>query len=221
MAKGKRFLRDNGLSIALLVLFGLSLIGHSIAGHLHSNEEAREHGQPLSSFGQYLTSGDFLESVFENWESEFLQMGAYVLLAALLFQRGSGESRDPDANPAEEEDDLKAEPDSPASVKRGGLRLKLYSHSLSITFLSLFVLSFVLHAWAGVAAHNKEAQQHGQPGKTLGEYFVSSTFWFESFQNWQSEFLSVATLVLLSIWLREKGSPESKPVKAPHSRTGK
>ncbi|AGC43528.1 hypothetical protein MYSTI_02201 [Myxococcus stipitatus DSM 14675] len=158
MAKGKRFLRDNGLSIALLVLFGLSLIGHSIAGHLHSNEEARAHGQPLSSFGQYLSSGDFLESVFENWESEFLQMAAYVLLAALLFQRGSGESRDPDANPAEEEDDLKAEPDSPASVKRGGLRLKLYSHSLSVTFaLSLESR----RTWAGDRARPRSPARAG------------------------------------------------------------
>ncbi|NTX00937.1 MULTISPECIES: DUF6766 family protein [Myxococcus] len=220
--KGPRsFLSNNSLSLVLLAAFLLCWVGQAISGFLHHNEEQREHGQPPLTFGRYLRSGDFLEATFENWESEFFQMGAFVILAAFLHQRGSGESKDPDAHKAEEDKDLEPTPDAPRVVHRGGLALKLYSHSLSLALLALFVVCFGLHAVTGAAARNEEAQLHGEAAVTVLQYMASSQFWFESFQNWQSEFLSVAALVLLSVWLREKGSPESKPVNAPHSRTGK
>ncbi|MBZ4394940.1 MULTISPECIES: DUF6766 family protein [unclassified Myxococcus] len=217
----RTFLSNNGLSLVLLAAFLLCWVGQAVSGFLHHNEEQRQHGQPEARFGEHLRSGDFLEATFENRESEFFQMGAFVILAAFLKQQGSGESKDLNGGKKEEDKDLEPQEGSPAPLHRGGLVLKLYSHSLSIALFSLFIVCFGLHAVTGAAARNEEALAHGEAAVTVLQYLVSSRFWFESFQNWQSEFLSVAALVLLSIWLREKGSPESKPVNAPHARTGK
>jgi len=221
VAGRKRFWRDNSLSLVMLGLFLLFWVGQSVAGLLHHNEDQREHGQPQVSYGAYLRSGEFLEATFENWESEFFQMAAFVVLAGVLYQRGSGESKDPDEDGSEARKELQAEEGAPAPVMRGGLALKLYSHSLSLALFALFAASFLLHAASGAAARSEEAQAHGQPPVTMLQYLGTSSFWFESLQNWQSEFLSVAVLVLLSIVLREKGSPESKEVNAPHDKTGK
>ena len=202
----KKVLRDNGLSIVLLALFAVTLAGQALAGHAHQNEDRAELRLPPQSLAEYLASGEFVESVFENWESEFLQMAMFLLLTAVLFQRGSAESHDPDEKP----DPEKPRPDSPWPVKRGGLWLALYRRSLTLALFALFVLSFLLHAYGGAK------EEH----VGLFAYIGTSKFWFESFQNWQSEFLSVAAMVILSIWLRQAGSPESKPVEAPHSQTG-
>ena len=216
----RRFLKDNGLSVALFGLFFVSFVGHALAGWRHDLEEQRTHGRPTPAFGAYVRSGDFLESVFENWESEFLQMAAFLVLSAALVQRGSAESKKPADEPDEPDPRDVVRPVSPAPVHRGGWALRLYSHSLSLALVALFVVSFALHAVAGVRKANAEAIAHHQPSMTLFEYVGSATFWFESFQNWQSEFLSVGVLVVLSIFLRQKGSPESKPVRAAHSETG-
>jgi hypothetical protein len=160
--------------------------------------------------------------VFENWESEFLQMAAYVVLTVFLFQRGSAESKDPDT-PAEVDEDPRHHqhnPNAPGPVRRGGMAVKLYAHSLSIALGLLFLLSFLGHAAGGTKHYNDEQREHGQPPVTILQYMGTSRFWFESFQNWQSEFLAVGALAVLSIWLREKGSPESKPVHSAHSDTG-
>jgi hypothetical protein len=218
----RQFWRDNGLSLAMLALFVVCWVGQSVAGWRHYNEDQQEHGQPAVGYGEYVRSPEFMEATFENWESEFFQMGAFVVLAGLLVQRGSGESKEPDDEKKEEdEDELAPKPGSPAPVHRGGLALKLYSHSLSTTLFALFLVSFLLHAASGAAAFNEEARTHGQATVSVLQFMGSSSFWFQSFQNWQSEFLSVAVLVLLSIVLREKGSPESKPVNAPNSKTGR
>ncbi|CAM3180475.1 hypothetical protein G4177_10145 [Corallococcus sp. ZKHCc1 1396] len=219
--RNKSFLRDHSLSIVFLGAFFLFWAGQSFVGHHHDNDERKAHGQPPVTYAQYVTSSDFLEATFENWESEFFQMGALVILAAFLRQRGSGESQDPDKDKHEEDGDLKPIPGAPWAVLRGGWVLKVYSHSLSLALFGLFLICFVLHAFSSAAASNEEARLHGQPEVTVLRHAASSTFWFESLQNWQSEFLSVGALVLLSVWLREKGSPESKPVNAPHSKTGK
>ncbi len=166
-----------------------------------------------------MRSGAFGEAVFENWESEFLQMGLYVFLTTFLFQRGSAESKDPDESEEEESRSFDRE-HSPLAARKGGLVSKLYSHSLSIAFGALFAISFVGHALWGVNAYNLEAAQHGQGTISFWQDLATSQFWFESFQNWQSEFLAILAIVVLSIWLREKGSPESKSVLAPHSKTG-
>lgn len=213
----KAFLRNNGLSLTLLAFFLLLWFGQSVAGFYEQAQTARDHHRLPESYAQYLTSGHFLEATFENWESEFLQMGAYVILTAVLFQRGSAESRDPDAKPSPR---VPTE-NSPGILRRGGWRLRLYEHSLSLTFLAIFLLCLSGHALAGYREYNVEQVEHGQPPVSLGEYLSGSRFWFESLQNWQSEFLAVAAIVILSIWLREKGSPESKHLVAPHNETGR
>ena len=191
-------------------LFLVSLGGHAVAGYLANAQERQEHGRTHDSFVGYLESGDFLESVAENWESEFLQMAAFVLLSAVLVQRGAAESKKPG-----EKSSSKA-----ARLHRGGLAMKLYSHSLSLTLAGLFVGCFALHVVAGTRGHNELARMHGQPTLTAWQFLASSDFWFQSFQNWQSEFLSVGVLIVLSIFLREDGSPESKPVHASNRETG-
>jgi hypothetical protein len=218
----RSFLRDNSLSIVIVSFFVLSTVGLSFAGHAHYNDEQRAHGEPTVTLGEYLGRGDFLEALMENWESEFLQMFVFVLLTAFLIQRGSAESKDPDESDPQDRDPRKSSDrkDVPGPVRRGGVALKLYENSLSLTFLVLFLLSFALHALGGVRAYNEEQLAHGEePASTL-EYIGSSQFWFESLQNWQSEFLAIAAVVVLSIFLRQRGSPESKPVDSPHGETG-
>jgi hypothetical protein len=215
-------MRNNGLSIVLGVLFVVFMAGQTLTGWYAFNDEQREHEQPELSLGGYLGSGHFLEATAENWESEFLQMAAYVLLTAFLFQRGSAESKDPDAaEPVDRDPRLAAtKPDAPWPVKRGGWILSVYECSLSLAFAALFLVSLVLHAIGGTAQHNDEALAHGGELISVGEFVRSSQFWFESLQNWQSEFLSLVAMVVLSIWLRQRGSPESKPVDAAHRDTG-
>jgi hypothetical protein len=218
------FLRRNGLSLVVSSLFVLFMAAQAAAGSQQFNAERQEHGLPPIPFAAYLASGHFFEATAENWESEFLQMAAYVLLTAWLFQKGSSESKKLDEPEAVDRDPRKATgtrlAEAPGPVRRGGWALRLYEHSLSIAFLLLFALSFILHALGGVRAHNDEARMHGAETVSTSEYLTSPQFWFESFQNWQSEFLSLVAMVLLSICLRERGSPESKPVDAPHSHTG-
>jgi hypothetical protein len=210
----KAFLRDNGLTIALVSMFLFSALGMIWSGHLAYNDDLVDHDLPTIGLGAYLASGDFLSALFENWESEFLQMSAYVMLTAMLFQRGSAESRDPD-DPDRPNDEL------PKKVrKRHPVLSFLYSYSLGTALALLFVVSFVLHWWGSLAATNEEALRHGGELQSLGGYLFNSKLWFESFQNWQSEFMSTAVLVVLSIFLRHKGSPESKPTGAANSDTG-
>lgn len=208
------FFRDNGLTIALMAMFLFSLIGMIWAGHISHNEELFEHGASAIGVLAYLGSGAFLSALFENWESEFLQMSVYVILTAMLFQRGSSESRDPD-DPDRPKDELPAE-----LLRRHPVLSWLYSNGLGVALAVLFALSFVLHWWASYTAVNEEALRHGQALKSLGEYLIDAQLWFESFQNWQSEFLSTAVLIVLSIFLRQKGSPESKPLGATNAETG-
>jgi hypothetical protein len=218
----RRILRDNGLSLTLVALFLGFWIGQALVGHRQHNEEQQRHGRPSITLAEYLKSSEFLEATAENWESEFLQMGAYVVLTCFLFQRGSSESKKIGETEPVDRDPRKSrhKRNVPWPVKRGGWMLGLYANSLSIAFLLLFLTSFVLHAIAGARARNDEALLHGAASISTLEYMGSAQFWFESLQNWQSEFLAIAAMVVLSIFLRQKGSPESKPVDAPHAQTG-
>ena len=218
----RRLLRDNGLSIVVFTLFFVFVVGQSIAGFLDYNSTEKEHGRPPVGYTEYLRSGDFVEAVFENWESEFLQMGLYVLLTVFLYQKGSAESKDPAAeNPVDADPrESRHRPDAPWPVRRGGLALKLYENSLSLTFLALFLFSFAMHAIGGASAYSQEQVEHGAPPVSVVEYVGSSRFWFESLQNWQSEFVAVGALAVLSVYLRQKGSSQSKPVAHPHGETG-
>jgi hypothetical protein len=217
----KRFFWDNGLSLTLFALFMLALVGQALTGWWAQAEELRLHQRPEISLFDYLTTGHFISAVFENWESEFLQMAAYVLLTAFLIQKGSPESKNPDPSKAEDEKATgNNRQKAPWAVRHGGLVLKLYSHSLSLALVALFVLSFSFHLLGSNKHANEEAIQHQQPPVTIADTLVGSQFWYESFQNWQSEFLSIGVLLVLGIFLRERDSPESKPVAAPHSMTG-
>ncbi len=219
----RRILRDNGLSIALFSMFFLTfLVGQSWTGYRENNNDQRAHGQPAISYTEYLHSDHFLEATAENWESEFLQMFIFVVLTAFLYQKGSAESKDPDEEEAVDRDPAQSRrtKDVPWPVRKGGLILKIYENSLSLALLLMFLLSFTLHAIGGRGEYNQDQLLHGgQQVSTLG-YMCTSRFWFESLQNWQSEFLAIGSMVVLTIWLRQKGSPESKPVDSPHRQTG-
>ena len=191
-----------------------------ITGLKEHNQEMSEEGGQQVKMSQYLFSGHFLQSTFENWESEFLQMAMFVILSMFLYQKGSSESKDPDK---EEEVDREPNPrrrNAPWPVKKGGLALAVYKHSLCYALTIIFILSFLLHWYGSLKDYNEEQILKQQPTETAMQYLGNSRMWFESFQNWQSEFLSVFAIVILSIFLREQGSPQSKPVDAPNSETG-
>ena len=204
----KKLLRDNGLTLVLLGLFCLFWSLQAFCGWQVFNDEETLHGMPAVPFTSYLSSGHFWQATGENWESEFLQMGAYVVLTAFLFQRGSAESKDPDApqgdHPPED------------AVRFGFIR----RNSLSLVLLLFFVAAFMVHAVGGLVEENAKREDNGQPPETLTDFLSGSEFWFQSFQNWQSEFLAVLSIVVLTIFLRQHGSPESKAVSDPNSKTG-
>jgi hypothetical protein len=215
--------RENALSIVLLILFATCLLGQIASGRAVLNQERREHGLAPVAWIDYFHHGQFLSATFENWESEFLQMGLYVLLTVGLRQKGSAESRplDDTARGALEPDSREVEPGPhPSAVRRGGWVARLYANSLSIGLLLLFAVAFAAHGYGSWRQEVEERSNQGQAAPTLSEHLTGPEFWFESFQNWQSEFLAVFALVVLSIWLRQAHSPQSKPVRAPHSQTG-
>jgi hypothetical protein len=206
-----KFLRNNGLSLVLAALFFLFWAGQAFMGFKVHNADALQHHRPPATFSEYLASGHFWQATGENWESEFLQMGAYVIFTTFLFQRGSAESLDPD-----DEASRKAE-----NAKAARKASWLYRNSLSLAFLALFLASFALHTAGGLKEWNAERAEHGEAAETLTGFWSDPEFWFQSFQNWQSEFLAVLSIVFLSIFLRQHGSPESKRVDEPNSKTGK
>jgi hypothetical protein len=219
----RSFVRRNSLSIVAVGLFLVVwLVGQSWAGMRAYNADQVEHHEAPVSYGEYVTSAHFGEATFENWESEFLQMGAYVLLTVWLRQRGSAESKgldgeDPvDADP----EDHRTDPDAPWPVRRGGFALAVYRNSLSLAFFGLFGLSWFLHAVTGAHEYSAEQVAHGEAPVSTWQFVHLAEFWFQSMQNWQSELLAVAAIVILTIFLRQQGSPESKPVHAPHAQTG-
>ncbi len=217
-SKQTSFIYRNGLSLVLLALFAVSLAGQVWTGLRAFNDERADQGAAPVTLARYLHSGHFLSATFENWESEFLQMGMYVLLTVGLRQRGSAESRK--LEPAAEVQDI-APGTPPWPVRRGGIWRTLYANSLSLAYLALFLLTFAGHSHGSWRHANQQRALEGMPGIDWAEHVGSAQFWFESMQNWQSEFLAVLSIVLLSIYLRQKDSPESKPVEAPHSQTGR
>ena len=214
----RTFLRSNGLTVALIALFGASLAGHWLTGWRVAVEDLERHGAAPIGLLAYLADPVFISTVFENWESEFLQMSVYVVLTAYLVQRGSSESKDPDAP---ERDVLPSrDPGAPSLARRVGVAAWLYAHSLGLVLALLFVASFVVHWIFSARAAAQDAVEHGRPALSVLAYLADPQLWFECFQNWQSEFLSTAVLVVLSIYLRQKNSPESKPVAASNAETG-
>ncbi len=212
----KRFFRDNGLSVVLLGAFLVFWAGQALTGWRTDADARRQHGEPPIGLSEYLRSGDFWEATAENWESEFFQMSAFVLLTVFLKQKGSPESKSPDGDPDVDRTPT-PRPGAPWPVRHGGVVARIYGSSLSICLVGLFLASFAIHAIAGARAYDEEQARHGGEAVSALGYLATSRFWHESFQNWQSEFLSVGALVLLGVWLRQRGSPESKPVDAAHA----
>lgn len=214
-AKKRNFLYENSLSISLFLFFLIILIGQIAAGLKEYNSFLEIHGMMPVNLSTYLSSGHFLQSTFENWESEFLQMFAYVLMTVHLRQRGSAESK-PIGKQVPVDRNPRIHKTAPWPVKKGGWILSLYKRSLSIALFFLFLVSFALHAYGSFQNYLIEQHAFKQVPKPFSEFLFDSKIWFESFQNWQSEFLSVFTIVILSIFLRHQGSPESKPVDMAH-----
>lgn len=218
-----RGIRDHLLSIAFGLMLAVTLVAQAVVGMLGYNEEARTAGLQEVSLARYATSSAFAVDIAENWQSEFLQFTLFILLTIWLVQRGSSESKKPGEEGRESDQQQLvgpfARPDSPAWAKAGGWRTALYSRSLSLVMVTVFALSWLAQGVAGRVATNEERLRDLLEPLTLGQYLTSPDFWGRTLQNWQSEFLAVGTMVVFAIYLRERGSPESKPVGAPHAET--
>jgi hypothetical protein len=213
------YFKRNSLTIVFLFLFVITLVAQALTGWKENNQEHEEIGGAPLELVAYLTTGHFISSTFENFQSEFLQMGLYVIATIGLRQVGSAESKGMEG---EEEVDREPQPgkDAPWPVNKGGWILSVYKNSLSICFVILFFISWGLHLYGSFLDHNEHQLLMHKPHDSIGKFLSEPAFWFETFQNWQSEFLSIVAIVFLTIYLRQKGSPQSKPVDAPHMETG-
>jgi hypothetical protein len=217
----RRFLRDNGLSLAFLGLFAVSWAFMSLSGLFVENQERADHGEAAIGYLEYVTSAHFWQGTLENFQSEFLQMATFVWFTTFLLQRGSPESRKTDgSDPTEKDPRRNRTPASPWPVHRGGLALMIYERSLTLALLVLFVISWFGHAWSGATLYNQEQAMHGGEQISVLQFVATSQFWYETLQNWQSEWIAIFTLVVLAIFLRQRGASESKPVFEPNTKTG-
>ena len=219
----RRFLRDNSLSIACLIAFALSLVGHLIAGHRAFNDDQLAHGGETLSLARYSVSSSFGSAVMENWQSEFLQFTFFILATIWLVQRGSAESKLVQEAGLESDQEQKvgefAESRSPLWARIGGWRTTLYSNSLVIAMTAVFFGAWGTQSITGWNEFNATQREHDEPTVAWTGYLAAPGFWEKTFQNWQSEFLAVGTMAVFTIYLRQRGSPESKPVGAPHDET--
>ena len=220
----RRFLKHNGLSVAFGVLFLCALAAQAVAGYHDFNNNAMSHSQETIGFGRYLTSSEFGQAVMENWQSEYLQFSLFIFGTIWLLQRGSPESKELDKSGRESEADQKlrehAEQGSPLWARVGGARTFLYSNSLLIVMTTIWLGSWFAQSVTGWSAYNSDQIAHKEPTLSWVQYLGSADFWQTTLQNWQSEFLAVGSMAILAVYLRQRGSPESKPVGAPHDATG-
>ena len=224
MTAVRRVLTLNGLSLAFGGLFLLTLVGQAVAGAADLNEQRLSEGLAPISLGRFLTSSSFAVDVMENWQSEYLQFFLYVFATVWLVQLGSAESKEPHKTGMESDEEQQvgkhARADSPAWVKAGGWRTTLFSRSLGFVMGALFLLTWTASSIAGWAAFNNEQlMSHEDPVTWIG-YLGHADFWNRTLQNWQSEMLAVGSMAIFSVYLRQRGSPESKPVGAAHRDTG-
>ena len=214
-------IRNHSLSIFFAAVFVLALVGQSIAGLAVLNEENSSHGLSAVGYLDFVTSSAFVVDVAENWQSEFLQFFLFILATIWLVQAGSAESKKVgDEGVGSDEDQLvgkHARNDSPRWAKVGGWRTTVYSNSLLIAMGAIFAVSWTIQSVAGHVVYNQEQVDHAQPTISWAEYVISPDFWNRTLQNWQSEFLAVGCMVAFSIYLRQRGSSESKPVGTPHT----
>jgi hypothetical protein len=225
----RRFLRDNGLALFFLVIFLGSLGGQAIAGHNLYNEQQEEHAALLHqkpetiSLGRYLTSSNYAQAVTENWQSEYLQFMLFIIATIWLVQRGSTESKLPGREGLESERDQElgehAGPQAPKWARARGVRRLIYSQSLLIVMALIFFASWFAQSVSGWSVYNQDAMDHKQPAISWVSYLGSSDFWQDTLQNWQSEFLAIGSVVIFTVFLRSRGSAQSKPVGSPHGET--
>ena len=219
-----RWLKDNGLSIGFGLIFLASLVGQAISGHDSVNHDAHLHHGAAVSLGHYVTSALFWADVMENWQSEYLQFTLYILATVWLLQKGSNESKQLDrAGRETDEQQLLGEhskPSSPRWARAGGLRTAIYSNSLVLVMGSIWLASWLAQSIAGRVSYNADQVDHHAATVSWPTYITTADFWNRTLQNWQSEFLAVGSMAILSVYLRQRGSPESKPVGAPHDETG-
>jgi len=220
----RRFLRDNSLSIVFLLLFLAAFCGQAIAGHADFNDEANRHGDPTISLARYVVSSDFGSAVMENWQSEYLQFTLFILLTVWLLQRGSPESKELDKAGVESDEAQKVGPhaqqNSPRWAKVDGIRRTIYENSLLLLMGALWLGTWLAQSRTGVVQYNSERLDHHQGPVAWSHYLTTGNFWDNTLQNWQSEFLAVGSMAIFAVYLRQRGSPESKPVGAPHGATG-
>jgi hypothetical protein len=220
----RRFLKHNSLSIVFLILFLAALSGQAIAGHADFNEEQVRHGDPQISMGRYLVSSDFGTAVMENWQSEYLQFTLFVLATVWLLQRGSPESKELEKAGRESDEEQKVGPhaqrNSPRWAKVAGLRRTLYENSLLLVMGTIWIGTWFAQSVTGLTQYNSERIDHHMDAVSWWIYLGRADFWEKTLQNWQSEFLAVGSMAILAVYLRQRGSPESKPVGAPHASTG-
>ena len=220
----RRFIRENSLSIVFLLLFIGALTGQAVSGHADYNDQAVRHGDSTISFGRYLVSSDFGVDVMENWQSEYLQFTLMILLTVWLLQRGSPESKKLDQGGRESDQRQKVGPyaqqNSPRWAKVSGIRRKLYENSLVLVMGTIWLGTWFAQSVTGRVEYNSEQIDHQMATLGWWQYIGTSDFWNKTLQNWQSEFLAVGSMAILAVYLRQRGSPESKPVGAPHTSTG-
>ena len=222
--KLRRFLYENGLALFFGAIFLLALAGQAFAGWHSYNVDQAAHSSPELGLVRYLTSSSFAVAVTENWQSEYLQFTLYILVTVWLLQKGSPESKPlgEEGHESEEEEGLgeHARPDSPRWARVGGLRTFVFSNSLVIVMLAIWIGSWAAQAITGRVEYNADRLAHQVGTVSLLHYLGTASFWERTLQNWQSEFLAVGSAAILSVYLRQRGSPESKPVGAPHDQTG-
>jgi hypothetical protein len=218
------WVRNNSLSLFFFVLFVAALVGQSVAGQRVFNDEQLQHGAEPISYARYLVSSHFGAAVLENWQSEYLQFTLFILATVWLIQRGSNESKPPgDMGLESDEKQLvgrHAQQNSPRWAKLAGWRRRLYENSLLVVMTAIFFASLFGQSATGWSEFNEERRAHGDPPVSWLSYLGNADFWEKTLQNWQSEFLAVGTMAVFTIYLRQRGSPESKPVGAPHNQTG-
>jgi hypothetical protein len=220
----RSFVRDNSLSLFFLVLFLAALAGQSVAGWLDFNEEAMAHDSSTYSYGRYVVSSAFGQAMLENWQSEYLQFVVFILATVWFIQRGSNESKRP-GDEGRESDERQlvgshAQQRSPRWAKTGGWRTAIYSNSLLIVMATLFFGSWFGQSLTGWRAYASQQEEHGRAAPSWTGYLTRADFWEATLENWQSEFLAVGSMAAFTVYLRQRGSPESKPVGAPHDQTG-
>jgi hypothetical protein len=219
-----RFIRENSLSLFFLVLLLVSVLGQSFAGQHDYNAQQVEHGAQAVSWSRYAASSDFWSAVMENWQSEFLQFSFFIAATIWLVQKGSAESKQVEERGLQSDQQQKvggyAPKDAPRWAKVGGWRTRIYSHSLLIVMTAIFFLTWAAQSITSWNVFNEDQREHGEAAIGWSTYLRNPDFWEQTLQNWQSEFLAVGTMDVFTIYLRQRGSPESKPVGAPHSETG-